>query len=309
MRSKKNPKNSRILLASKTSIAGCNLVNLAMLFCHAGFDVFTAYLSESITFIPTQLLQEITGHAPMCSNNLPGWTKSRRDFSFSLLIDADQKEINQVADPENNFEKSSLISYIKKKSKHICIAHSKPKIISRMNEKLSFFEIPDNPMLFENFNFNLFARAIRYLVGQKLFANYKFYVDENILSSCKVCSNLYYAFIKNGLKPAIKELAEISISVASSKESGFENFSTDPKKTLLQIYVFENESELSKQKNKFADISRNFMLVTEKTEGLMVFYDNQMRLIPSLNEYSIYQRVVDLVGYMIKHLTIGKENQ
>ena len=62
-------------------------IELAMLFCHAGFSVKTILLDGADEQISSELLKEITGHAPWSNLHKPNWVKAEIKYSVGVIFD------------------------------------------------------------------------------------------------------------------------------------------------------------------------------------------------------------------------------
>ena len=62
-------------------------IELAMLFCHAGFSVKSILLDGAEEQISSELLKEITGHAPWSNLHKPNWVKAEIKYSVGVIFD------------------------------------------------------------------------------------------------------------------------------------------------------------------------------------------------------------------------------
>ena len=62
-------------------------IELAMLFCHAGFNVNTILLDGAEDQISTELLKEVTGHAPWSNSHKPNWVKADIKYPVGIVIE------------------------------------------------------------------------------------------------------------------------------------------------------------------------------------------------------------------------------
>ena len=87
MKSKKKKNKQNILIAYNKSIASMQGIELAMLFCHAGFSVKTILLDGAEEQISSELLKEITGHAPWSKLHKPNWVKAEIKYPVGIVFD------------------------------------------------------------------------------------------------------------------------------------------------------------------------------------------------------------------------------
>lgn len=62
------------------------LHELAMLFCHAGSDVFFAISDESVAWLTPEQATAYTGNQPFTSTNRPSWLKSKHPFEIAVVF-------------------------------------------------------------------------------------------------------------------------------------------------------------------------------------------------------------------------------
>ena len=86
MKSKKKKNKQNILIAYNKSIASMQGIELAMLFCHAGFSVNTILLDGAEEQISSELLKEITGHAPWSNLHKPNWVKADIQYAVGVIF-------------------------------------------------------------------------------------------------------------------------------------------------------------------------------------------------------------------------------
>ena len=87
LKSKKKKNKQNILIAYNKSIASMQGIELAMLFCHAGFSVKTILLDGAEEQISSELLKEITGHAPWSKLHKPNWVKADIKYPVAVIFD------------------------------------------------------------------------------------------------------------------------------------------------------------------------------------------------------------------------------
>ena len=62
-------------------------IELAMLFCHAGFSVKTILFDGAEEQISSELLKEITGHAPWSKSHKPNWVKAEINYPVGIVFE------------------------------------------------------------------------------------------------------------------------------------------------------------------------------------------------------------------------------
>ena len=111
MKSKKKKNKLSILIVYTKSIAGMQGIELAMLFCHAGFSVKTILVDNAEEHISSELLKEVTEHAPWSNSHKPNWVKA--DIKYPVCI---------VIEPSKEFQGMILAE-----NDGIAMAHSEPR--------------------------------------------------------------------------------------------------------------------------------------------------------------------------------------
>lgn len=86
LKSKKKKNKQNILIAYNKGIASIQGIELAMLFCHAGFSVKTILFDNAEEYISRELLKEVTEHAPWSNSHKPSWVKESSFDNAGLLL-------------------------------------------------------------------------------------------------------------------------------------------------------------------------------------------------------------------------------
>ncbi|MBQ2594527.1 MAG: hypothetical protein II567_14765 [Candidatus Riflebacteria bacterium] len=87
MKSKKKKNKQNILIAYNKGIASIQGIELAMLFCHAGFSVKTILFDNAEEYISRELLKEVTEHAPWSNSHKPSWVKAEIEYPVGIIFD------------------------------------------------------------------------------------------------------------------------------------------------------------------------------------------------------------------------------
>ena len=146
MKSKKKKNKLSILIVYTKSIAGMQGIELAMLFCHAGFSVKTILVDNAKEHISSELLKEVTEHAPWSSSHKPNWVKA--DIKYPVCI---------VIEPSKDFQGMILAE-----NDGIAMAHSEP----RKDDSNSLIATAPQCFAVERLLRNLWAASPEEVVGR-----------------------------------------------------------------------------------------------------------------------------------------------
>jgi hypothetical protein len=142
-------------------------IELAMLFCHAGCDVFFALPDRSVDWVSPTAIKEITGHQPYYERQ-PGWCKSKHAFDLTLMLEPSIATLEKLL---KNHELDEVLDFIKKKTRIFAVISSLAQDSLDYQQFLfsnfRFFQLPElisKPA--KAFN-QLFACAVRMLAGLK----------------------------------------------------------------------------------------------------------------------------------------------
>lgn len=86
MRSRKRPSKIRVLILPEQGIASAMVHELAMLFCHAGADVFFALSEAAGSWFSPQLALETTGNQAFSETSRPAWLKSKHRYDLAVVF-------------------------------------------------------------------------------------------------------------------------------------------------------------------------------------------------------------------------------
>ena len=173
MRSRKKPNRLRALIIPEQGIASAMVHELAMLFCHAGFDVFFALSDKAARIVNPELVKTITGNTPLTSSEKPAWLKSRHNFDLSIVFGKESDQDNGNEQHESQIQKSDQIVFLNENS----------PFPEKLPDRSSFYHCPGQPGEILHFFQNLFAREIRRLHGRKKLQGATFFFSECLTRS------------------------------------------------------------------------------------------------------------------------------
>ena len=125
LKSKKKKNKQNILIAYNKSIASVQGIELAMLFCHAGFSVKTILLDGAEEQISNELLKEITGHAPWSKLHKPNWVKAEIKYPVGIVIE-----------PTEGILENSSVTALHSQCNPLCLATQDTSPNQRFGEDL-----------------------------------------------------------------------------------------------------------------------------------------------------------------------------
>ena len=320
MKSKKKKNKQNILIAYNKSIASMQGIELAMLFCHAGFSVKTILLDGAEEQISSELLKEITGHAPWSKSHKPNWVKAEINYPVGIVFEPTEEILKtpsvtalhsqcsplrlamQSTSPNQRFGEdlhdSSLASrgasehcnddifaeYIKEHCGFIKFLVNKESSLNKQSEdiKEQIIILPDNPLNLRSLFERILSESVALTAAKALDGGIN-YCFEGDFSKIDYVKDLEKAFAEAGMEIAtasVKPRNDEEVAVVSSRNKRIE-------------IVFEaSEAEIEPTKNR--------MYVSKHKNGLLLIDSIETRLLPDFSCQSCYSR---LVNYLKVELT------
>ena len=124
-------------------------IELAMLFCHAGFSVKTILLDNSENHISSELIKELTEHSSWSNSYKPKWVKADIVYSLGIIIEPSEEFQGMVlTSGETSYEgdDGKFVTYIKDHCKRIKILQKEEQIERSFSNdvKKQIIAIPNN---------------------------------------------------------------------------------------------------------------------------------------------------------------------
>lgn len=157
MRSRKRPSKIRVLIIPQQGIASAMVHELAMLFCHAGADVFFAISEPAGKWFSPELAKAITGNDVFSETLRPAWLKSRHGFELAVTFAAPEdlhEEFSRL------IEKASCLEILSSEN-------ALPKHRFQQKTLVRHHQIPADVAQLTSFYQALFASQMRLLAGRK----------------------------------------------------------------------------------------------------------------------------------------------
>lgn len=306
---KRNRPQIRVLIVFGKGIATTVSFELAMLFCHAGFDVYSVYLDESGSWLPPLPIKQLTGHSPMSESHSPGWSQREQNFSLAIVINADNSIGEQI---NSGVAKTDLMEYVLRCSSNFILAvkdGEEPSINTlECKNRVMYFLLPTDMNLLSDAYNKLFAKSVFYLLNKSRFGNLKFCIRTSVNNDSTSSDNeslplleLQNELIKKGLQYTDSEQANLLLDAAEFGGSS-DDKSIDRNENALALTakfllsdIEENEAE------EF--VSDNTVLVRKDSSLNFKVYDsNGIRLLPDLSNQSAVSRLSD---YLIDKLLVN----
>lgn len=142
-RTRKN--KTRVLIAFGKGIASALGLELAMLFCHAGIEVRTAFIDNGNEWLAESPIKQLTGHAVLSSQHQPAWFFGEQKFATTIIIGPSGLSQQHLCSGASN---DQIIEFILKSSQTIQILQNRqliPEADCYNPLTLYFSEIPSQP--------------------------------------------------------------------------------------------------------------------------------------------------------------------
>jgi len=130
---------------------------LAMLFCHAGADVFFAISEPAGKWLSPELAKAVTGNDAFTETLRPAWLKSRHGFELAVTFAAAEDLPEEFA---RLLEKTACLEIFTE-------ANTPPTYRQTRQTLVRHHQIPENPAQLHSFFQALFASQMRLLAGRK----------------------------------------------------------------------------------------------------------------------------------------------
>ena len=233
MKSKKKKNKQNILIAYNKSIASMQGIELAMLFCHAGFSVKTILLDGAEEQISSELLKEITGHAPWSKLHKPNWVKAEIKYPVGIVIEPTEGILNPPSvtalhpqcshlshrslreQPPQSLRDSSPASrgaseqsndgsfaeYIKEHCEFIKILVNKESALNQQSDdvKNQIILLPDNPLNLRSLFEKILSESVVLTAAKALDSRISYYFEGDF-SKIDYVKDLEKAFAKAGIE-------------------------------------------------------------------------------------------------------------
>ncbi len=189
LKSKKKKNKQNILIAYNKSIASIQGVELAMLFCHAGFSVKTILLDGAEEHISSEILKEITGHTPWSNLHKPNWLKAEINYPVGIIIGASDCFTN------------TFVEYIKEHCGFIKILVNKESALNQDSDdiKKQIIFLPDNLLNLRSLFEKILSETVA-LIAAKTLEDEICYRFEGDLSKIDYVKELEKAFAEGGIE-------------------------------------------------------------------------------------------------------------
>ena len=193
-------------------------IELAMLFCHAGFSVKTILFDGAEEQISSELLKEITGHAPWSKLHKPNWVKAEIKYPVGVIFDekiplnppltngVEEKKPekddnnNEIATPTARND-AIFVEYIKEHCGFIKILLNKKSALNQdsYNIKKQLILLPDNPLNLRSLFEKILSEAVALTAAKALDGGIS-YCFEGDFSKIDYMKDLEKAFAEAGVE-------------------------------------------------------------------------------------------------------------
>ncbi|MEW6711659.1 MAG: hypothetical protein AB1403_17690 [Candidatus Riflebacteria bacterium] len=281
MRSKKRPSKTRVLIVPAKGIASAMLNELAMLFYHAGSDVFFAISDETAAWFTPEQAAAYTGNQPFTSADRPAWLKSKHPFEIAVVF------------PDFFSTPGSFASELAARSLQIDILTTEAHFpINHTDCQTRWWHLPAESTSLQSFYQQLFSRLMRRLAGKAQTEKNRVFFSEKLRSkdsdlrekstNFSIADQLYLAMFDAGFSFS-ENLAESDIVFGLTEEFSFSD------KFLVE--VAENQAQLL---STGFNSSRHLRILADH-ENITVRATGNVRVLPSIGQQNCYNRFADLI--------------
>ena len=252
---------------------------LAMLFCHAGFDVFFALSDSSAKLVSPELAKAVTGNEALTSSTKPAWLKSKHSFDLSIVFN-----------PLSSLKNESLQQLsLTRKSDQLVFLNESSTSSETLPDCDAFYSCPVSPGQISDFFQHLFAREVRRMYGRKRLQSAPFF-----LSKCLIDSDAL-------------DLAELRVSMNAA---GFiETSNPDRAKVIFSsqfIPEYSNNGKVQAVYSSKIDLQPSFVACPQ---GCLYFIarknfihtetPDQQRIFPSAGAQKCFDRFADFLANQV----------
>lgn len=281
LKSRKKTDKLNLLIGLNKGVASVQSLELAMLFCHGGFNVKTIFLGNERTYIASEAIKEITGHMPWSKEHKPGWIKAEINYTGTIIIEPD-KEIQNLVLSENHALKEAppYVSYIKSKSQKIIILQKEEflELIPINIPNKEIIPLPSNPLKLRILFQEILSKVVKLAASEALEKKMLYYFLGNapdIAYTHKLKLALESDGIKEGEPSELdnrEEMASYTKLIISDGEKSIE--------AALESQPEENSPNQHK------------IYLNKHKNGLMLQDSNGTRLLPEFSCQSCYARLI-----------------
>ena len=323
MKSKKKKNKQNILIAYNKSIASMQGIELAMLFCHAGFSVKTILVDNAEEHISSELLKEVTEHAPWSNSHKPNWIKANIKYPVCIIIEPSEEfqgmvlaENNEIATPSARNEDSNngigtaslkprndgiFEKYIKEHCETIKILQKKElaEQTAVSDVKKQIIAIPENSLQLRKLFEKILSESVA-LTAAKALDGEITYRFEGDLSKIDYVKELEKAFAEGGVdaKNGIATPPHCSAmqppqsrSARQLPQSSIGGASDDVAKLIISNGKKEIEVVLEADEAE-KEPTENRIYISKHKNGLLLTDNIETRLLPDFSCQSCYSRFV-----------------
>lgn len=183
MRSQKKLKNkARLLVVPAKSIASTLSLELVMLFCKSGFEVYIAGLDGFEKWFSEAPAIQLSGHSLYSSTNQPNWVIRPKKFDMGIIISpsafTQQELVKGISEQE-------ITDFILNECRTIKILQT-PSLVPSSAQKMelppqiSFKTLPSSAFKLSAFYQKVFSETVRELGGKKQFKNKTFAITHKV---------------------------------------------------------------------------------------------------------------------------------
>lgn len=308
MRSRKRKaSSSRVLITPGKSIASSMCHELAVLFCHAGSNVFYNLPSGSEEWISQKAIFEITGHEAFTQHSRPGWVNSRHSYDLAIVIAPSNDFLEEILtgkteDPINEL----TINNARRIDVLINNDSDEHSPTTQLSNKVRLIKLPSAKLNFVTFYQDLFAQQVRFLNGKLTLNKGSFFLDFPTACATTECPQ--------DIARLVKELQNVGFHQSENKEA----------EVLIKVHAgvpYLEQTLDSEQNEAFlvnyypkATSLNDFVISTKvglasvnaiwRKNGLEVHHFNGIRLLPTIENNCCFKRFAD---YLCKIVTESAE--
>lgn len=307
MKSRTRKAKSRVLIAFAEGIASSFAIELAMLFCHAGSEVKTAFIANAAEWVCQKPLKDICGHAALTMENRPAWVNNHR-FDLTVVINPSASVQQQLCSEQSS---DPVIEFILKKGGLLSILQTASLLPQKCDfnaERIFFQELPENPFQLHRAFFNAFSAATILLAGRNKPYRKTFFIqhagkkasESSEIEAPEWISGIKKALLQSGFTMAEPVNAELLITNSDCHEDDISPTPSGHKLTNQHHQSLLIDFVPPDCNHTFQDLPAGHLKVQRTEKGLLVYDLNGVRLIPDLKNHCAFSRLASMIDILLQ---------
>lgn len=313
MKSRTRKSKTRVLIAFGKGIASTLALELAMLFSHSGAEVRAALIDNGSEWVAEAPLKQICGHSVLTVSHQPGWFFAGLKFDAGLVIGPSTLAQQQLT---SGLTADPVIDYIKTSCRHLNILQNRqqlPADLEQISSRISFNELPAQPMRCNQFFQKIFADITARLAAQALLKHSTSQIHyevppqlKTVAEPCPIWLHRFKTALESsGIMPIDgNQNPDIFISAYDGPQIDCEGkLSTVSPEAKWHDNARLTVSFIAPETADSAiNASRQHIQVKRLANGLVVYDQNGPRLLPDVSGQCCFERLAEFLA-----VNLGRE--